>query len=67
MKMMFRNCGGKDAIIQPPFMVFKTQDRNYPIRGIPDEGPGASYHIGPKGWISHHVEHNTSDYSKIIS
>lgn len=36
-------------------MIFKYQDRSYPIRGVPDDLPGVSYRTGPKGWIDKQV------------
>lgn len=32
-------------------MAFKNKDRNYQIRGVPDDVPGVSYFTGPKGWM----------------
>ena len=49
MTMVFRLSGGLDAKIEPPFMVFTNKDRNYPIRGTPDDVPGVAYRTGPKG------------------
>lgn len=49
--MVVRLTGGRDARIAAPFMIFKNGDRNYPIRGVPDNVPGAAYRTGPKGWM----------------
>lgn len=49
--MMVRISGGRDARIEPPFLVFTNKDRNYPIRGVPDNVEGVSYRTGPKGWM----------------
>lgn len=51
MTMVVRLSGGRDAKIEPPFMVFMNKDRNYPIRGTPDDVPGTAYRTGPKGWM----------------
>lgn len=51
MTMVVRLSGGRDAMIETPFMVFMNKDRNYPIRGTPDNVPGVAYRTGPKGWM----------------
>lgn len=51
MTMLVRLSGGRDARIEPVFMIFKNKDRHYPIRGTPDDVLGISYRSGPKGWI----------------
>lgn len=38
-----------EAIIHPPFLVFKNIDRIYPKRRIPDNVPEVSYLTGTKG------------------
>lgn len=43
--------GGPNAKIENPFMVFESQNRRYPIRGVPDNVPGVAYKSGPKGWM----------------
>ena len=55
MTMLVRLSGGKNAMIQPPLMVFKNQNRNYPIRNVPDNIPRVAYRTGPKGWIDGEV------------
>lgn len=49
--MMVRFTGGKNASIQPCMLIFKNQNRSYPIRGIPDNVPGVCYRSSPKGWM----------------
>lgn len=51
MTMLVRLSGGRDARIEPPFMVFMNKGRNYPIRGTPDDVDGVAYRTGPKGWM----------------
>ena len=48
---MLRLTGGHIARVMPAFLIFQNQARNYPIRGVPDNVPGASYRTQPKGWI----------------
>ena len=55
MTMMVRITGGKNALIQPPFIVFQNKSRNYPIRRVPDDVPGVPYRTGPKGWMDKRV------------
>lgn len=55
MTMMVRLTGGRDGRVANPFMIFKNQDRSYPIRGVADDVPGVSYRTGPKGWIDKQV------------
>ena len=49
--MLLRISGGRDYKIEPPFLIFINSDRQYPIRGIPDDVPGVAYRTGPKGWM----------------
>lgn len=51
--MMVSISSGKSAFIQPPFVIFRNKESNYPIRGVPDDVLGVSYRTGPKGWMSH--------------
>lgn len=51
MTMMVRISGGRRAVIENTFMIFKNRDCNYPIRGVPDYITGVSYRTGPKRWI----------------
>lgn len=50
MTMVVRISGGRDARIEPPFMVFQNKARSYPIR-MQDDVEGVSYRRGPKGWM----------------
>ena len=49
--MMVRISGGRDAIVETPFMAFQNDNRSYPISGVPDDVGGVSYRSSPKGWI----------------
>ena len=51
MTMVVRLSGGRGARIELPFRVFTNKNRNYPIRGVPDNIPGVAYRTGPKGWM----------------
>ena len=53
--MMVRLSGGRDACIEPPFLVFTNKKRSYPIRGTPDDVAGVAYRTGPKGWMDTQV------------
>lgn len=53
--MMVRLSGGRDARIEPQFLVFTNRDRNYPIRCVPDNFDGVSYRTGTKGWMDTRV------------
>jgi len=55
MTMVVRVTWGRNASIEAPFIVFKNQKRNYPIRGVPDDVPGVSYRTGPRGWMDREV------------
>lgn len=41
--MVVRFSGGRDTSIKNCFMVFKNQDRRYPIRCVPDTIEGVAY------------------------
>lgn len=41
--------GGRNSTIDPAFLIFKNQQRSYPIRGVPDIIPALAYSKGPKG------------------
>ncbi len=43
--------GGVNSKIEAPFVIFKNCQRKYPIKGVPDDVPGASYRTGPRTWI----------------
>lgn len=49
--MMVRLTGGPDARIEAPMLIFKNENRSYPIRGVPDNIPGVCYRSQPKGWM----------------
>ena len=49
MTMMVRISGGRNAILEPIFLVFQNKNRSYPIKGVPDHRNGVAYHSGPKG------------------
>lgn len=49
--MMVRISGGPAAIVEVPFIVFKDENRSYPIKGVPDNVPGVCYRSQPKGWM----------------
>lgn len=42
---------GENGRIETLSTVFTNMDRNYPIKGVPDDVPGVAYWSGPKGWI----------------
>ena len=50
MKMMVRNSGGPDAVVEMAFLIFNNRDSNYPIREVPDDVPGVSFRTSTKGW-----------------
>lgn len=51
MTVMVLVSGGRNASVCPPFLIFQNDNRNHPIRGVPDDVPGVSYRSGPKGSI----------------
>lgn len=51
MTMMVRITGGAGATIAPPFMVFKSKTRSYPLRNCQDNIPGVSYRTSPKAFF----------------
>ena len=55
MKFLVRLTGGRNAQIMPAFLIFHNQGRNYPIKGVPDNVPGACYRTQPKGWMDRNV------------
>jgi hypothetical protein len=54
MTMFVRVSGGAKYQLQPAFIVFQSPGK-YPIRGVDDNVPGASYRVGRKGWMDRHV------------
>jgi DDE superfamily endonuclease len=55
MTMFVRITGGKNAYIQPPFMILQNENCSYPMRNLPDNIPGVSYRTGPRGWMDRRV------------
>ena len=51
--MMVRITGGKNSMICPPMLIFKNQNRSYPIRGVADNVPGVCYRSSPRGWMDY--------------
>lgn len=49
MRILVRLSGSSGANIEPPLMIFKNRDINYPIRDKPDNVPGVEYCTGIKG------------------
>lgn len=49
--MIVRLSGGRDAMSESPFMVFKNADRNCIIRGVPDDVPGVACQTGLRGLL----------------
>lgn len=64
--MVVRISGGRDSRVEAPFLVFKNKDRNYPIRGLPDDVDGVSYRTGPKGWMDRIVMPQWLSESRVI-
>lgn len=55
MKVVVGITGGRRTAIEPTFLIFKTQNRSYPIRGVLDNKPGVSYRSSRKGWMDFRV------------
>lgn len=51
--MMVHISGGKNAMRQPPLIIFKNYHRAYPIHSVPDNVPGVCYSSSSKGWIGY--------------
>ena len=51
MTMVVLISGGYKASILTPMMIFKNENRAYPIRGLSDNVPGVVYRSGPRGWM----------------
>ena len=64
--MIVRLNGGRDARIEPPFLVFKSKDRKYPIRGVEGNVEGVSYRTGEKGCIHQTVMPQWLDERRVI-
>ena len=43
--------GGAKPVIELPLMIFKNKNRNYPIKGVPDDVQGTAHRTGPNGWM----------------
>lgn len=41
--------GGPNARVEVPMIVFQNDNRSYPIRGLADDVPSATYRTGPRG------------------
>ena len=67
MKMVVRLSSGRDARVESPFMVFMNKDRNYPIRGTPDDRPDVAYRTGSKGWMDTRVMPEWLSENRVIS
>lgn len=50
-KMMDHLTGGREAAIQPTFLIFKINSRSYPIRKLSDSTLGVKYRLSPKRWM----------------
>ena len=46
--MIVRISGGKDAIIEAPFLIFQSANRTYSIQRVSENIPWVSYCSGPK-------------------
>ena len=66
MTMVARVCGGKFARLEPSFMIFQNESRNYPIRGVPELVPGVAYRTGPKRWMDKKVMFQYLKESRVI-
>lgn len=47
--------GGLRAILENPFLIFKSKDCRYPIRKVAESIPGVCYRTGEKGQIDQRV------------
>lgn len=57
---------GRIIRIDSFFLVFKNKERNYPIRGVPDNVHGVSFRTGPKVWIDTTVIPQCSSVTRVI-
>lgn len=53
--MMLRLRGGRDAKMEPLFLVFMSKEHKDPSSGVPDEVAGVAYRTGLKGWMGTQV------------
>ena len=49
--LVLRLCGGCNAKLMNPCIIFKNRDRSYPMINLPDEILGISYCTKPRGWM----------------
>lgn len=47
--------GGKEARLEPLFVIFKNKGSKYPIQGVPDNVPGVSYRTSPAGFMTSRI------------
>eukprot|EP00171_Calliarthron_tuberculosum_P001361 IDg1361t1 len=66
MIMMVRISGGRDAMIEAPFLIFQNANRSYPIQRVPDNVPSVSYRSGPKVWMDRVVLPQYFEEKKVI-
>ena len=59
--------GGVNACIESVFVVFKNQNANYPIMGVPDDLENISYRTGKKGWMDRRVFREMIEEPRFIS
>lgn len=51
MVMFIGISGGRDARVDPLFVVFRKKARSYPVRIVPDDIPGVAYITSPNDWM----------------
>lgn len=49
--MVVRLSGGLSDHIEPPLLIFKNKNRNYPIRKVANLNNRVTYKTRPKRWI----------------
>ena len=49
--LVVRISGGWRSAIEDPMLIFTNVERDYPMRGLPDNVPGVTYRTSPKGWM----------------
>lgn len=54
-KMIVLITGGPQGRLETPMLIIKNVDNIYLIRGLPDNAPGVTYHIGTKSWVHKRV------------
>ena len=55
MTIMVRISGGREAVIENAFLVFRNKYRSYAIQGVADDKYGVSYRSDPKGCMDRTV------------